>query len=138
MIVKDAGASAAKWSQRAGAAQGAYTAGVASSTKDQAALAAAAEGLWAQAVATAAANKRFSAGLNKSGTGGWKAGVAAVGGQRYQQGTSVAGPKYQSRVQPFFAALSSVTLPARGPKGSNGARVDAVVNALMAAKKAAH
>jgi hypothetical protein len=138
MIVKDAGASAAKWSQRAGAAQATYTAGVAATTKDQAALAAAAEGLWAQAVATAAANKRFSIGLQKSGVAGWKAGVASVGGARYSQGVGVAGPKYQAGVAPYFAALSSVTLPARGPKGSNGARVDAVVNALMAAKKAAH
>jgi hypothetical protein len=138
VIVKDAGASAAKWSQRAAAAQGAYTTGVASSSKDQAALAAAAEPLWAQAVATAAANKRFSTRLQAVGTAAWKAGVATVGGTRYSQGVGAAQNKYQSGVQPFLSALSSVTLPARGPKGSNGARIDAVVNALMAAKKAAH
>lgn len=136
MIVKDAGSSATKWSQRASAASGTYTAGVASSTKDQAALAAAAEPLWASSVATAAANKRFSAGLTKAGVGAWKAGVAAVGGARYSQGVGAAQSKYQQGVAPFFSALSSVTLPARGPKGSNSARVDAVVNALMAAKKA--
>jgi hypothetical protein len=136
VIVKDAGASATKWSGRSASASGAYTAGVASTTKDQAALAAAAEPLWAQAVANAAANKRFSAGLTKAGTGAWKAGVAALGGSRYAQGVGSAQTKYQQGVQPFFAALSSVSLPARGPKGSNGARVDAVVNALMAAKKA--
>lgn len=137
MIVKDVASSAAKWSQRAAAAQGAYTAGVQASGKDQAALAAAAEPLWAQAVATAASNKRFSAGLMHATTAAWKAGVAAVGGARYSQGVGAAQNKYQAKVQKFFAALGSVTLPARGPKGSNGARVDAVVNALMAAKKAA-
>jgi hypothetical protein len=138
VIVKDAGASAAKWSTRAASASGTYTAGVAGSTKDQAALAAAAEPLWAQAVANAAANKRFSSRLTAVGTAAWKAGVAAVGGTRYSQGVGATQGKYQTRVQPYFAALSSVTLPARGPKGSNGARVDAVVNALMAAKKATH
>lgn len=137
MIVKDAGASAAKWSQRAAQAQGAYTSGVSGTQKDQAALAAAAEPLWASAVANAASNHRFSHGLAAAGTAAWKAGVAAVGGARYSQGVGAAQGKYQSKVAKFFSALSSVTLPARGPKGSNGARVDAVVNALMAAKKTA-
>ena len=135
MITKDAGTAAAKWSQRAAAASGAYTAGVASSTKDQAALGAAAEPLWAQAVANAAANKRFSTNLTHAGTQAWKAGVASVGGARYSQGVGAAQTKYQSGVAPYLAALGSVTLPARGPKGSNAARTDAVVNALMAAKK---
>jgi hypothetical protein len=138
MIVKDAGASATKWSARAAAAQGAYTSGVASTQKDQAALAAAAEPLWAANVAAAANAKRFSAGLNRATTSAWKAGVAAVGGTRYSQGVGNAQSKYQTRVQPYFAALAGVNLPARGPKGSNGPRVDAVVNALMAAKKASH
>lgn len=138
MVVKDATASASKWSTRAAAAQGAYTSGVASSTKDQAALAAAAEPLWAQAVANAASLKRFSSRLQAVGTAAWKAGVAAVGGVRYSQGVGATQNKYQTAVAPYFAALSSVTLPARGPKGSNSARIDAVVNALMAAKKAAH
>lgn len=137
MIVKDAGASATKWSARAAAASGAYTSGVSSTQKDQAALAAAAEPLWASNTALAASNHSFSKGLNKAGTGAWKAGVAAVGGQRYSQGVGAATNKYQSNVAKYFAALSSVTLPARGPKGSNSARIDAVVNALMAAKKAA-
>jgi hypothetical protein len=136
MIVKDANTSATKWSARAAAAQSTFLAGVAGTTKDQAALAAAAEALWAQNVATAAANHRFSHKLTKAGTQAWKAGVAAVGGTRYSQGVGAAGPKYQAGVAPFFAALGSVQLPARGPKGSNGPRVDAVVNALMAAKKA--
>lgn len=136
MIVKDAGASATKWSARAAAAQATFLSGVAGSTKDQAALAAAAENLWAQNCATAAANHRFSSRLQKAGTGAWKAGVAAVGGTRYSQGVGNAQNKYQQGVAPFFAALGSVQLPARGPKGSNGPRVDAVVNALMAAKKA--
>jgi hypothetical protein len=109
---------------------------VAGSTKDQAALAAASENLWAQNVAQAAANHRFSARITKAGTSAWKAGVAAVGGTRYSQGVGNAMAKYQAGVAPFFTALNSVSLPARGPKGSNGARVDAVVNALMAAKRA--
>jgi hypothetical protein len=138
VIVKDAGASAAKWSTRAASASGTYTAGVAATTKDQAALAAAAEPLWAQNVAAAAAAKRFSTRLNAVGTAAWKAGVAAVGGTRYSQGVGAAQNKYQTRVAPYFQALGSVTLPARGPKGSNSARIDAVVNALMAAKKGTH
>lgn len=137
MITKDAGSAASKWSARAASAQGTYTAGVAATTKDQAELAAASENLWASNVAAAASAKRFSTRLRKAGTPAWKAGVAAVGGQRYAQGVGAAQTKYQNGVQPFLAALQSVTLPARGPKGSNGARIDAVVNALMAAKKQA-
>jgi hypothetical protein len=137
VIVKDAGASAAKWSSRAAAAAPQFTAGVASTQKDQAALAAAAEPLWASNTALAASNHSFSKGLQRAGTAAWKAGVAAVGGQRYSQGVGAAMNIYQSGVSKYFAALGSVTLPARGPKGSNGARIDAVVNALMAAKKAA-
>lgn len=137
LVIKSPSDAGTKWSARAAAAQGAYTTGVANSQKDQAQLAAAAEPQWANAVAAAAAAHRFSARISKAGTTAWKAGVAAVGGPRYSQGVTAAGPKYTTGVTPFFAALSSLQLPARNVKGSNSGRTDAVVNALIAAKKAA-
>lgn len=126
----------AKWVQRASAAGQTYTAAVAGSTVDQAGLAAAAEPLWSASVQQAAAEHRFSAGVQKSGTAAWKAGVASKGAARYGSGVTAAQPKYAQNVAPYFQALQNLTLPPRGVKGSNIARVQAVDDALMAAKQA--
>lgn len=136
IVVKDPGASATKWSQRASAAAQSYTQGVASSTKDQAGLAAAAAPLWAAAVAAAAQSGTFAKKVIKAGTQAWQAGVASKGATRYGPGVNAATSKYQTAVTPFFAAIASVVLPAKGVKGSNIGRVDAVDQALIKAKAA--
>jgi hypothetical protein len=135
VIVKDPNTSATKWNQRAGAAAPAYASGVANTQKDQAGLAAAAEGTWAAAVQTAAANHTFSAQVTKAGTAAWKAGVATKGAARYPQGITAGQPKYVAGVTPYFNALSSATLPPRGPKGSNIGRVQVVDDLLMATRR---
>jgi len=138
LVIKSPADAAAKWGTRSSAAQATYTAGVAATQKDQATLAANAEPQWAQAVAAAAAAHKFSARILKAGTAKWKAGVAALGGQRYQQGVTApnAQANYTAGVTPIFAALASLQLPARNVKGSNNNLVDLVVNAEMAAAKA--
>jgi hypothetical protein len=137
MIVKDPSVAAKKWSTRAQAAGADYTSGVANTQKDQAALAVAAAPVWAQSVQTAAANGTFAKGVNKAGTAGWKAGVAAKGAQRYPQGVGAGGPNYQAGVTPYFTALSNLQLPPRGVKGTNMQRVQVVADALMKTKAAA-
>jgi len=134
MQVKDASASAAKWSTRANGASTDYANGVQNTQADQAGLAAAAANVWAQAVAEAASNGRFAKNVLAAGTAKWKAGVKALGQARYGTGVQGATGKYAAGVGPYFAALSSLTLPPRQTKGNNAARSNAVVQQLMAIK----
>lgn len=134
MQVKDVTASAQKWSTRAGAASNDYGTGVANTQADQAALAAAAAPVWAQATAQAASDGRFAKNILAAGTPKWKAGVKNMGITRYQTGVTAAGGKYATGVQPFFSALSGLALPQRQTKGNNAARSNAVVALLMATK----
>jgi len=136
MNVTSAANAATKWVQRASAAAQTYGANVASSTVDQAGLAAAAQPLWAASVQQAAANNTFATQVQKAGTGAWKNGVATKGVARYPSGVTAAQGKYQTDVQPYFTALQNLTLPPRGVKGSNIGRVTAVDDALMAVKQA--
>jgi hypothetical protein len=117
VVVKSIGAAAAKWAARAAVASGDYTAGVANSQKDQAGLAAAAEPQWAAGVQNAAAHKLFSAGLNRAGTGAWKAGVASKGAQRYTPGVQAAVPKFTNRFGPFLGVIAGLDLGPRYPRG---------------------
>jgi len=126
---------ASKWVSRAQAGAQQYGASVASSTVDQAGLAAAAEPTWAAGVANAAANHFFSDGVQKAGTAAWKAGVANKGVARYSPGVTNAQTKYTANVTPYINALQGLTLPARGPKGSNIQRVQAVDDLMQATRK---
>lgn len=135
MNVTSATNAAAKWVQRASAAAQTYTTAVATSNVDQAGLAAAAQPLWAAGVQLAAANNTFATGVQKAGTASWKAGVASKGSARYSGGVTAGQPKYATNVAPYLAALSNLTLPPRGVKGSNIGRVTAVDDALMAVKQ---
>jgi hypothetical protein len=134
MQVKDPTASAQKWSTRANGASTDYGNGVANTAKDQAQLAAAAEGVWAQATSAAAAAGRFAKNVLAAGTGKWKAGVKNLGVARYGTGVQGATGKYVAGVTPFFQALANLSLPARQTKGNNAARSNAVVQTLMATK----
>lgn len=134
MNVKDPTASAQKWSTRANGASNDYGTGVANTQADQAGLAAAAAQVWSQAVAEAAAVGRFAKNVMAAGTAKWKAGVKNLGISRYGSGVQQAGGKYATGVQPYFAALASLNLPARQTKGNNAARSNAVVAELMRVK----
>jgi hypothetical protein len=134
MQVKDPTASAAKWSTRANGASQDYGNGVQNTQADQAQLAANASGVWAQAVAEAAAAGRFAKNVLAAGTAKWKAGVKALGVSRYGTGVQNAGGKYSAAVAPYFAALANLQLPARQTKGNNAARSNAVVQLLMTTK----
>jgi hypothetical protein len=132
--IKDAAAVAAKWAKRAGAAGADYTSGVQNPRTDQAAAAAAAAPVWAQAVADAATRDAFRKGVTAAGTAKWQAAASTIGAQRYPQGVNAGTQNYQQKEGPYLAALSAITLPPRGVKGSNNARVQAVVDALRKVK----
>jgi hypothetical protein len=136
IAVKDAASVAAKWTQRAGAAGAAYTAGVNGTQKDWATDTAAAAGSWAAGVQTAASNGSFAKGVNAAGTAKWKTKAANVGAARYPQGVAAATQYYQTGIGAVLQVLQGVTLPARGPKGDPGNinRVTAVTTALRKMK----
>ena len=136
IVVKDLAKSAAKYAQRAQGAAQAYADGVASTPKDQSALAIAAAPRWQAGVELAAQNGLYAKGLQKTGTAGWKAGVAAKGASRFGPGAAAAQGKWQNGFAKSAAALSSLSLPPRAPRGdpSNQARSTAVQQALHAAR----
>jgi predicted aminopeptidase len=132
--IRDAGAIAKKWTTRASAAAPDYTSGVQNTTADQAALAAAAEPLWQQSVAEAAANGSYGKGVRKAGTEKWRTGATTKGAQRYSGGVNAGQANYQAGVAPFLQTLSNLSLPPRQVKGNNMARVQMVVDALRKQK----
>jgi hypothetical protein len=132
--IKDPSVVAQKWAKRAGAAGADYTSGVQNPRTDQATAAAAAAPVWAQAVADAATRGAYAKGVQAAGTAKWQAAAASIGAQRYPQGVNAGVANYQAKEAPYLSALSSLTLPPRGVKGSNNARVQAVVDALRKVK----
>jgi hypothetical protein len=132
--IKDPASVAAKWAKRASAAGADYTSGVNNPRTDQASAAAAAAPVWAQAVADAASRNAFAKGVNAAGTAKWQQAAASIGAQRYPQGVNAAQGNYASKEAPYLTALSNLTLPPRGVKGTNNARVQAVVDALRKVK----
>lgn len=134
--VKDVGASATKFVQRAQSAAPDYAAGVAGAGALWQTNSAAAEGNWSLAVSEAAANDRYRKGINKAGPGKYTTRASGVGAQRYPQGVQQAGPAWQAGTGPYLTAISNMTLPPRRPTGDPGnmARVQAITQGLRALK----
>jgi hypothetical protein len=136
MQVKSADAVAKKWAARAGAAGADYSAGVNGTTKDWATETGNASAAWQAGVTTAAGNGSFKKGVDRVGTGKWKAKASSVGAQRYPAGVQAATPFYQTGIGPVLQTLAALTLPPRGPKGDPGNlnRVRVVTEALRKLK----
>lgn len=136
MKVRDAAASATKFKNNASAAQPAYAAAVANAGPTWAAATKAAEGTYEQGVQQAIAQKRFGAGVNQTSQNKFQTRASGVGPSRYSTGVNGAADAWATGTQPYLATLASLTLPARGVKGSqqNIDRVKAVADALRAKK----
>ncbi|MGH7175351.1 MAG: hypothetical protein ACREGR_03265 [Minisyncoccia bacterium] len=136
--MKTASASSAKWQQNSANGAGSYVSGVQNTTKDQAALAAAAAGNWFAGVQAANAAGTFAKNVQAAGKSAWQQGVAQKGAQNYGTGVSAASSatKYQTNSGKYDSARSAAASVARGPKGSPGniQRVSAVVTAERAVK----
>lgn len=134
--MKSASQSAQKFVDRASAASGDYVSGAESTTKDQAALAAASAPIYQQALQASFGKKSYEKGLQKAGKSGWLNGVRSKGGERFAGGVSASMQKYATNSAPFDSARGAAASLPRGLKGSeaNLARVKAVVTALRAAK----
>lgn len=132
--IKDPASVAAKWAKRASAAGADYASGVNSPRTDQSAAAAAAAPVWAAAVSDAASRDAFRKGVTAAGTAKWQAAASTIGAQRYPQGVNAGQGNYAAKEAPYLTALANLSLPPRGVKGTNAARVQAVVDALRKVK----
>lgn len=128
-----------KWTRRAAVAGEDYRAGVMSPRTpwDQASIAA--DGNYRQGVTAAANAGRYAGGVRKAGVERWRQNAAAKGPQRFAEGVALSTGEWQRGFQPYHAAISGLSLPARGPAGSpqNLQRVTAVATALRAVREGA-
>jgi hypothetical protein len=129
---------ARKWIERARVAGPEYEAGVSAPRTPWDAAAAAAEGIWREAVTRAATEGRFGAGVKAAGLAKWQTRAKAKGPSRFAEGVAIAEPDFRAGWQPIRAAIEAAQLPARGPKGSPGQvqRFAAMRDALIAAGRA--
>ena len=134
--VKDAGASATKFANRASAAAGDYAAGVQGAGQSWQQNTAASGDAYAQGVTAAISRKAFEGGVAKAGAAKYTANAAGKGAQRYPQGVSAAGPAWQAAVGKYLQVIAGLTLNPRRPKGdpANLTRVQQVTQALRSAK----
>lgn len=130
------GSAGQKWAQMTPGRQQYYVAGTAAAGPKWQAGVDGSQSNWEAGVQDAVANRRYSTGVSGKGASYAQA-ASTTGAQRWGQGVSQAQPKYEAGVQPIFAALSSLTLPVKGPRGSiaNLQRVQAVVDAERAARR---
>jgi hypothetical protein len=113
--VKSAQTAVQNWTGASGRAGTAWSAGIQSTTKDQAALAAAAQPRWLQGVQDAAANNRFANGVTRRGTAYWKSQSQAKQGN-YTTGYSAGADNFSSAIGKILNAEASIvsSLPQRG------------------------
>ena len=116
--VKDAAASAQKFVARAGAAAGDYQKGVAGAGDLWQTRTGASSDAYGQGVNDAIARGAFAKGVARAGGAKYASNASGKGAQRYPQGVSLAGPSWQSGVQPYLDAMSNMNLPPRSPRGS--------------------
>lgn len=109
---------AEKFSRRASQAGQDYQSGVQNtSDSEQREAALEASSRWEGGVQDAIANGAYSRGVQNS-TKSWQQEALEVGSSRFTQGAQRAEGEYRQSVEPFFNALESLELSARGPRGS--------------------
>ena len=131
--MKSAATANANWTNAAARAGTAWTQGIQATTKDQAALAAAAQPAWLAGVQAAAAANRFANGVTKRGTAYWKSQSEAKA-PSYGLGYTAGANNQLAAITKILNAMGPIVsgLPARGPAGSpqNLQRVAQLDNAL--------
>jgi hypothetical protein len=131
--VKDAGTVAAKWKNRAGAAQQDYSNGVSAAAGDWEAKSAAAEDVYRAAVTDAAAKGMYGRGVRGS-AGKYQKNATTLGPQRFAQGVAAATDSMAAGIAPVLQTIAALTLPPRGVKGTNQERSNIVATALRKMK----
>ena len=138
MQVKDIAASAAKFARNASAAAGEYAVNAQAAGQRWATNTQAAGPTYQQAIAAPGIPARFARGVQKAGAAKYSGQIAKFGQARYSDGVAGAESSWQAGFQPFAAALGSVTLSPRRPRGdrSNYRRTEEVGVKLNATRLA--
>mgnify|MGYP001593738980 CR=1 FL=1 len=128
-----------KWARNAAASSQEYAQGVQNPRRSWQQAAGAAGSNYQVGVQQAISQNRYESGVQKAGDTKYKQGVQEKGVARFGQGVSTqsAQGRYQQGFAPYESAIEGVTLPPRGPKGQNLARVQAIQDAMIAQKASA-
>lgn len=139
MVVKDLSASADKFKQRAGAAQGDYTKGVQGAGARWKAGVEASSERWAQGTQDAISRGAFAKGVSKTGADYYTQRAVKLGGSRYAQGVGEGAGNWVEGFKPFADVLAGLDAGPKGPKGDprNQQRSIAVQIALRNRKTSA-
>ena len=134
--IKSIDRSAQKFVQRASVAGQQYQEGIQNPKKSWSTATAAAEQNYVQGVTQAAQQGRFAAGVKLAGDSKWQQNSLSKGPARFAEGVALAQDSWAKGFGPYQAAIASLQLPARGPRGApaNLQRVTAVANALREVK----
>lgn len=126
-----------KWVRRASVAGPDYQAGVANPRTSWAESAGKADSNYRAGVTAAASAGRYAAGVRAAGDEKWKRNSSLKGPGRFVEGVAIAKDDWARGFGPYHQAISSLALPARGPKGSpqNLQRVAAIATALRALRE---
>lgn len=124
--MKSAATAAANWTASAGRAATAFSEGVQSTTKDQAALAVAQQATLVANFNAAVNSGRWAAGVQRRGTPYWKQQTQAKAAN-YSQGFTAGASNFQSAIGKIIQAESSIvnSLPPRGDINQNLQRANA-------------
>lgn len=131
MAVKPASAWASAWTGSSGRATTNYTAGVTAYTGDWAAATTAQQAVMQQNWLTSLSNGTWAAGVNSTGTQGWKTATEAKSAN-YGVGFQAGSANYSAaanKLQPFVASAVA-SLPPRGDINANLQRSAAFAMAL--------
>jgi len=121
-----------------GRVPGAYKAGVQRTTDwQEKASSEAAESLWNQKIAEAAAAKRRQKAVSQISNAEWQNKAANVGAARIGQGMTAGADKRTRNFEPYRSAIEGVSLAPRSadPMANVDARVKPIVSALVETKK---
>jgi hypothetical protein len=136
---KDLAGTATKFAQRGSNASGEYTKNAAAAAGDWHANTAASNDNWKTGTQDAMTRDAFAKGVAAAGPQAYASQVAAVGGTRFADGISKAGPKWQAGFGKVATLVAGKDLGPRGIKGSqqNKQRAANMSDAWRAAKLSA-
>lgn len=116
--VRDVGFLSEKWVRNASNAAPNYRQGVEQPLESWQQNTLKAKSAWEQGIQQAITRGSWEAGIREAGDEKWRRGAVEKGAQRYAQGVAAAKEEWARKWEPYRAVLESVTLPDRGPKGS--------------------
>jgi len=107
-----------KYRRRASVAGPDYLAGIQNPKRPYASSAIAGEANFATAMTQVIAAKSRAAGIQKAGDAKWLEGGTLKGQVRFGPGVDAGAKYYEANLAPIQQTVSAVSLPVRGPKGS--------------------